>query len=180
MLNAGQEHSWSCHPEHLHGVSPCVLGFSQHEGWVMRGSGPRASVPRGRIRSCWASKGLCPELPPYYFCHILLVRESQGLPRVKDMEKVAPPLDERMTMSHCTRAMWWVGDITAAIFGKYNLPYWKNDSIWTEACTKPYKKGGRDAKEEPAWTLLLRWLLAILSLHLREWVQVLPKPHTSK
>lgn len=27
-----------------------------------------------------------------------------------------------------------MGHITAAIFGKYNLPYWNNDNIWTEAC----------------------------------------------
>ena len=36
--------------------SPHGLGFSQHGGWFVRESSLRASVPRGRIRSCWASK----------------------------------------------------------------------------------------------------------------------------
>lgn len=39
-----------------------------------------------------------------------------------------------------------VGDITAATFEKYYLPYQNSDNIWAEACAKPYKKEERACK----------------------------------
>lgn len=38
------------------------------------------------------------------------------------------------------------GETATAIFGRYNLPYWHSDNIWTEASTKPYKEE-RGARE---------------------------------
>ena len=75
MLNFGQEHSWGCHLEYLHGTAPHGLGFSQNEGWVMRGSSPGTMPSKRQEQNCWARKGNWVKLPRCYFCHVLLVRE---------------------------------------------------------------------------------------------------------
>ena len=168
MLNAGQEHSWGCHPEHPHVALHMAwashnmeAGLWEKAAWeqVFQEAGSEAAGPVND--DAWNFPGItspifywseshraCPELRGWRNRLHLLMREWQG----------------HNAQDRCGG----VGDITAAIFGKYNAPYWNNDDVWTEACTKPYKKGERDAKEEHSWALPLGWLLEMLSLHLRE------------
>ena len=76
----------------------------------------------------------------------------------------------------CTRARGWSGRYHCSNFWKVNLPYWNSADIPTEACTKPDKK--EESVQRITCVALASEVVVGNAKHLREWIKILPKPHT--
>lgn len=107
--------SWGCWPVW---ASLCDLSFSQHGGWVSRGSFQEGVFQRVGSWSCQTREGLCSELWRHYFHSVLLMKATMGLTQIPGCGEIKCPSSWGVGRSHYRKACG-MGDVVAAIFGKY-------------------------------------------------------------